>query len=298
MIENVRKAAIFVALTYFLSYTLANLYFALGGQMGSPEALVMTLVYMFIPMGSAIVVQKLIYKQPVIGPLGISFRFNRWFLIAWLVPPVIAFITLGVSLLFPGIVYTPDMAGMYERFQGLLTPEQIEAMKLQSAEMPLHPIWLGLLQGLIAGITVNAVAGFGEELGWRGLLHRELGYLGFWRSSAVIGLIWGLWHAPIILQGYNYPQHPLAGVGMMTGFTILLSPIFNYIRLKSGSVVAAAILHGSLNGTFGLAVILIKGGDDLTVGVTGLAGLIALAMANVGLLLFDRIWAKHPITMD
>lgn len=171
MIENVRKAAIFVALTYFLSYTLANLYFALGGQMGSPEALVMTLVYMFIPMGSAIVVQKLIYKQPIIGPLGISFRFNRWFLVAWLVPPLIAFITLGVSLLFPGIVYTPDMAGMYERFQGLLTPEQIEAMKLQSAEMPLHPIWLGLAQGLIAGITVNAVAGFGEELGWRGLLH-------------------------------------------------------------------------------------------------------------------------------
>lgn len=169
MIENVRKTAIFVALTYFLSYPLANLYFALGGHMGSPEALVMTLVYMFIPMGSAIVVQKLIYKQPIIGPLGISFRFNRWFLVAWLVPPLIAFITLGVSLLFPGIVYTPDMAGMYERFQGLLTPEQIESMKLQSAEMPLHPIWLGLAQGLIAGITVNAVAGFGEELGWRGL---------------------------------------------------------------------------------------------------------------------------------
>lgn len=78
----------------------------------------------------------------------------------------------------------------------------------------------------------------------------------------------------------------------------MLSPIFSYIRLKSGSVVAAAILHGSLNGTFGLAVILIKGGDDLTVGVTGLAGFIALALANAGLLLFDRFWAKHPITTD
>ena len=295
MVENVRKAAVFIGLTYFVSYSLANLYLALGGKWVMPGSLIVALGYMFIPMGMAIVVQRVLYKEPIREPLGISFKFNRWFLVAWLLPPVVAFATLGISLLFPGVQYTPEMEGMYERFQSLLTPEQVEQMRSQASSFPVHPVWIALLQGLVAGITVNAVAGFGEELGWRGLLQRELGYLGFWKSSLVIGLVWGLWHAPIILQGHNYPQHPVEGVAMMTVFTLLLSPIFSYVRLKARSVIAAAILHGSLNGTMGLAIILIRGGDDLTVGATGLAGLIALVLANIGLFVFDRAWAREKI---
>ena len=83
-----------------------------------------------------------------------------------------------------------------------------------------------------------------EEIGWRGLLQRELGFMEFWKSSLTIGVIWGIWHAPIILQGHNYPEHPVIGVFMMTIWCILLAPIFSYIRLKSKSVIAAAIMHG------------------------------------------------------
>ncbi|GFP40441.1 CPBP family intramembrane glutamic endopeptidase, partial [Candidatus Hakubella thermalkaliphila] len=205
------------------------------------------------------------------------------------------FTTLGISLLFPGVQYSPEMAGMFERFKSVLTPEQLKQMQSQAAAFPIHPIWIGLLQGLIAGVTINAVAGFGEELGWRGLLQREFGYLGFWKSSALVGLIWGVWHAPIILQGHNYPQHPLAGVLMMTVFTLLLSPIFSYVRLKAKSVIAAAIIHGSLNATAGLAIMVVKGGNDLTIGVTGLAGLIVLAIVNIGLFVYDRVLSKEPI---
>ncbi|MEM2776662.1 MAG: hypothetical protein QXU83_05240 [Candidatus Bathyarchaeia archaeon] len=61
---------------------------------------------------------------------------------------------------------------------------------------------------------------------------------------------------------------------MMIIFCILFSPIFNYIRLKSKSVITTVIMHGSLNGTAGLPLLIIKGGNDLTVGVTGAAGLI------------------------
>ncbi len=149
--------------------------------------------------------------------------------------------------------------------------------------------------GFVAGITINAIAGFGEELGWRGFLQRELGYLGFWKSSILIGLIWGIWHAPIILQGHNYPEHPQAGVLMMIIFTLLLSPIFSYIRLKAKSVIAAAVIHGSLNATVGLPLMVIKGGNDLIVGVTGLAGFIALALSNLALFIYDRYFAKEKI---
>lgn len=295
MSKNIKKAVLFIGLTFFFNYLLVALYFVLGGKWVMPGSLIVGMAYMFIPMIIAIVVQKLIYKEPLREPLGISFKLNWWFLVAWLLPPVVSFATLGISLLFPGVEYSPEMTGMLERFKSVLTPEQLAQMKSQATAFPVHPIWIGLLQGLIVGITINAVAGFGEELGWRGLLQKEFGYMGFWKSSAIIGIVWGIWHAPIILQGHNYPQHPLAGVLMMTIFTLLASPIFSYVRLKAKSVIAAAIIHGSLNATYGLSIMVIKGGNDLTVGVTGLAGFIVLAFVNIGLFVYDRTLAKESI---
>jgi len=295
MNTNNRKAFIFVSLTFVLSYLLIFLYLALGGKWIMPGSLIVATSYMFIPMIVVIIVQKVMYKELVKEPMGISFKVNRWFLVAWLLPVFIAFATLGVSLLLPGVEYSPEMAGIFERFESILTPEQLEQMKAQADAFPLHPFWIGLLQGLVAGISINAIAGFGEELGWRGFLQKELGYLGFWKSSVAIGLIWGVWHAPIILQGHNYPEHPQAGVFVMILFTLLLSPIFSYVRLKAKSVIAAAIIHGSLNATVGLPLMVLNGGNDLTVGVTGLAGFIVLALTNVGLFIYDRYFAKEKI---
>ena len=85
-------------------------------------------------------------------------------------PPLLAFLTIEISLLFPGITYSPGMVGMFTRFEALLTPLQMEKMRQSIATMTVNPVWMVLLQGLIAGFTINAVAGFGEELGWRGYL--------------------------------------------------------------------------------------------------------------------------------
>lgn len=264
--------------------------------MGTPFFAAVGVLYMFVPMIAAIIVQKFIYKESVKNTLGISFRLNRWFIIAWLLPPLLAFATLGVSLLLPGIEYAPDMEGMFERYREILRPEQIEQIREQVNASSVHPVWLGLILGMVAGITVNAIAAFGEEVGWRGLLQRQWQRMGFWKSSILIGLVWGIWHAPLILQGHNnYPQHPLIGVFMMTIWCILLSPIFSYIRLRSNSVIAVAILHGTLNGTYGLAIMTVKGGNDLLVGLTGLAGFTALALANIGLLCHNLFWAKERI---
>jgi uncharacterized protein len=280
---NVKKVALFVGLTYLLSYAFAISYFALGGPKEMPWSLMLGVVYMFFPATVAIVVQKLIYHAPVKGPLRIYFRPSRWFLIAWLLPPVIALATLGISLLLPEVAFSPEMEGMVERFKGLLTPDQVAEMQRQAKTLPIHPFWLALLQGLVAGATINAVAAFGEELGWRGFLQRELAGLGFWRASMVIGVIWGLWHTPLIVKGLNYPEHPWSGVLMMTGMTVLLSPLLGYLTLRANSVIAAAIFHGTLNATAGLAILVVKGGDDLILGITGLAGFVVLLLANVGL---------------
>ena len=290
-----RKAALFLAITFGLSWGLAGIYYALGGRLTSPYAIIMLLLYMYTPALSAIIVQKAIYKEPVMGPLKVSFRWNRWFLVAWLLPLVIALAAMRVSLLFPGVEFSWGMEGLYERLATSFPPDQIAQMKEQAALLPVHPFWLAMIQGLIAGITVNAFFGFGEELGWRGLLQDQLSFLGFWRSSLLIGLIWGVWHTPVIIQGYNYPASPLIGAFLMITWTLLLSPLFSYVRLRSGSVVAAAIVHGSLNGTIGLSFMLLKGGNELIVGGMGLAGFIVLFAANLGLWFYDRTYEKEPV---
>lgn len=295
MNKNFKKVIVFIGLTFFVSWSMAGLFFALGGKWGTIAALVMATGYMLVPMVVAIIVQKLIYKEPLKEPLGISFRLNWWFLVAWLLAPVIAFASIGVSLLLPGVEYSSSMEGLLERYKSIVPAEQLQQMQSFPAVFHSHPILMGLLLGLTAGITVNAVAGFGEELGWRGFMQKELGYIGFWKSSVVIGVIWGVWHGPIILQGHNYPQHPVMGVFMMVVLCVLFAPIFSYVRLKAKSVIAAAIMHGTLNGTAGMSILAVKGGNDLTVGVIGLAGFIVLATVNLGILIYDRFLAKEPV---
>jgi membrane protease YdiL (CAAX protease family) len=291
-----KKILLFTGLTFFIDWSLVGLYLALGGKTDSAGMALLAVFYMFVPMLAAIMVQKRIFRQPLAGPLGISFKVNRWFFVAWFLPPVIAFVTMGISLLMPGVTFTPDMSGFFNSLSGALTPEQMEQVRQQLAAMPAHPIWFIVIIALIAGTTVNAVAGFGEELGWRGFLVKELSFMGFWKSSALIGLIWGLWHAPLVLLGLNYPHHPQLGILIMTGWTIVMAPVFSYIRLKAKSVIAAAIFHGTINAVPGLAIVLLTGGDELTVGITGLAGFIAFVIVNLSLLIFDRFITRERVS--
>jgi len=281
---------VFTLLAFAFSWAAIELYFALGGKWagGGFAAFSMAVVYMWIPGLVAIMVQKLIYREP----LKISFSLNRWFLAAWVIPPALTLFSSVISLAFPGVSFSADMSGLAERVAAYarnIPPEQLEALKAQLAATPLWVALVsGIVQGLLAGATINALVALGEELGWRWFLFKELLPIGFWKSQALIGLIWGIWHAPIILRGHNYPQHPVPGVFMMCLFCLLLSPIIGYIRLKAGSVLAAALMHGTLNGTAGIGLLFLKGGNDLTVGITGVAGFIAMALANLAI----YFWGK------
>ena len=281
MFKKYRFALLFIALTFLVNWLMFGLFLTWGEGWNSAATPVVLVAYMFVPMLIAILVQKLVKHEEVIKPLQVSFKLNRWFLVAWLLPPLLALGAMGVSLLFPGVQYSPDMAGVFDIFGQNLSPEQAAQMRAQLEALPISYFWIALIQGLIAGISVNAVAAFGEELGWRGFLLREFRDLGFWKASLLIGLIWGIWHAPVILQGHNYPQHPLAGVGMMVIWCMLLTPIIAYVRVNARSVIAAAIMHGTLNGTAGLAILMIQGGNDLTVGLTGVAGFVVLLLVNI-----------------
>jgi uncharacterized protein len=294
--NKINKTFLFLTLTFVISFSLVGLYKLFGGRYDNRiGGTILAVTYMFIPMICAIIVEKVIHKQEIKKNLLISFKINKWFFVAWLITPVMSFMALGISLLFPDVTYSPEMEGMFKRFENMLTHEQMEQMKNSIETLPIHPVWLAVVQGLIAGVTINAVAGFGEELGWRGFLLKSFKEMNFLKASIIIGLIWGIWHSPLILMGHNYPQHPQIGVLMMTFWCILLTPLFLYITVKAKSVIAAAIMHGTLNATAGIAIMVIDGGNDLTVGMTGFAGFISLLIILLGLFIYDNIINKEKI---
>lgn len=294
--KKINKASLFLILTFGISYIAAGVYKLAGGELRTTSGTVLSVAYMFIPMISVLIVEKLVHRARIKEPLLMSFRFNTWFLAAWLITPLMSFITIGVSVLFPDVVYSPEMTGIIERFLKDLNSTETGQARTALQQMPVHPIWIGLVQGLIAGITINAVAAFGEELGWRGFLVRQFSGMNFVKASLIIGFIWGLWHAPLVLMGHNYPEHPVAGVFMMIAWCILLSPLFLYITIQSRSVIAASIMHGTLNGTAGLAILVIDGGNDLTVGLTGLAGFITVILILVLIFVYDTVITRKFIT--
>jgi uncharacterized protein len=99
---------------------------------------------------------------------------------------------------------------------------------------------------MLVGTISNAVIlTLTEELGWRGYLYHLWKEFGFWKMSSLTGLVWGIWHAPVILVfGLNYPDNRILGVFIFTVSCILISPLFAKIRQKGNSVFAAGILHG------------------------------------------------------
>lgn len=156
-------------------------------------------------------------------------------------------------------------------------------------------IALLLAMGVLAGITVNALAALGEEIAWRGFLLDELGpRLGFWEAVILIGVAWGLWHAPLILEGYNFtipwlrgcgePSRGLAALLVFTVFTVSLGALLSLLREATGNLYAAAMGHGTVNAIAGLYAVLVKG-PRLLAPPAGLAVSAAFTLTTMLLLL-------------
>lgn len=237
---------------------------------------------MLIPL-LAVVFTQLIFKEPVLRGLGISFKINRWWWIGWLLMPLVTLAVLGVSLLMPGVQWTTE-------------GEAVEAAMQQMPGLgPWGIIAVTMASGLLSGVTVNAVFAFGEEIAWRGFLVKELKGKKLLSAAMIIGVVWGFWHFPLILNGHNYPDHPVAGVFMMVLMCLVFTPILLYFRQKSGSVVVPAIMHGTFNAVVEVSVLFVTPYNDLLVGGAGLAGIVVLLAVDVCLFLYDRFVAKERL---
>lgn len=251
---------------------------------------VLASLYMLLPLMIAVVIQK-VDKDKLASTGLLRFKIKASWLVAWMLPVVMVLLTLVVNALVPGCEFNTDMSAMVPADS--VTEEQREMLALFMN--PAVVIMITIVSGLLAGVTINAVFAFGEEYGWRNYLVDVLREQKFVCASILIGIVWGLWHFPLILLGHNYPQHSVAGVFMMVVFCVLASFIETYIVIKTKSVFPAAIFHGTINAVAGLNVILIKGGNDLLNGMTGLSGFIVMAIVIMIVYVFDRYVSKDNI---
>jgi len=276
----------YFVLTCGLSWGLLAVFLGMHGRWGTPAAMPVAVLYMFGPAIAAAIFQR--RAERPLSELGTDLRPRRSWLAAWALPVVISLITFALGFTLPSVHFDASMAPFYAKLAETLPADQVAELRAAFAKLPVHPALLAAVQAVLLGPTVNAVVAFGEELGWRGYLFEALKGFGFWRSSALVGLMWGLWHAPIIMLGHNYPDHPYVGVSMMIVFCLLWAPLFAWVRERSGSVGAPAVLHGTINALAGVPLMVTQGGSDLLVGVTGAVGLGVVAVANFVLFVARR----------
>ena len=147
------------------------------------------------------------------------------------------------------------------------------------AAKPAAPYLLWLLppQLLLTALLATPLL-WGEEFGWRGYLQLRL-YPGRPLLAALAtGVIWGLWHLPVNLRGYNFPGQPVLGMLVFTVSTILLSIFFGWLRQRTGSIWAPSLAHAATNAVGGSLMLLLflGGGKPLYVAYLGILGWVPL----------------------
>lgn len=281
-----RSLILFLAITFGWGVFLGILLWATNINIHSGSAaIILALLYMPSPAIATLLLHRnnlgmmadqygLRLKQLSIKRIAIaSISFLAIFYLAF----------LAITLIGGNLLHIPGLGSVVTSGQQLL--QQVEhllgtSLPPNTSAPPPIPVLVaaGFIGAIIAGFTINGLVALGEELGWRGFLWQQLQPLGFTKANVILGVIWGLWHAPIILLGYNFPDYPVWGVLFMVLFTISASLPLTALRQSTNSVLTAAIVHGMINGSALLGMIVWQA-NPLIGGLTGLAGDAALILA-------------------
>jgi CAAX protease family protein len=111
---------------------------------------------------------------------------------------------------------------------------------------------VAFLVGLVSAATWIAIYGFiftaGEEIGWRGYMLTRLIDAGVPRPVLVSGLIWALWHLPLIFAGiYAAGANPALSAVLFVGAVTSISFVFARMRLETGSIWPVIFAHSAWN---------------------------------------------------
>lgn len=268
----------------------------LGAGLAAPSAGIILPLMMVTPAIAALVV-TFAMRSPGPGdrlrflglwPLRPAKRVVWMIVFGWLAPPVLVLATVFLAVAF-GVIQ-PDWA--FSAFAA-----QLQATLPAGTPMP--PVQLLVLTQVLmvpVAAVLNGVLAFGEELGWRGWLVPALRPLGTWPALLISGAIWGFWHTPIILLGYNFGRTDLSGVLFMIVGCIGWGILFGWLRLRSASIWPAVLAHGALNASAGFVLLLSAASPDLALaGPLGVVGWVVCAAVIAVLALTGQFRVQPPL---
>jgi uncharacterized protein len=209
------ELATFLGLTFALSAVFWWLIIAAGSLGAHGGAYVLAL--MWCPGVSALAT-RLAFQRNVRGE-GWRWGATRWAALAYVLP-------LGYATAAYGLVWLGGLGGVdLGRFR------------------------TGVVTFVVVGSLQSLLSATGEELGWRGFLVPTLARtMSFGRTAVLSGGIWAAWHAPLIVfADYNAGTATWYAVLCFAIMVVSLAIPLAWLRLRSGSVWPAAILHASHN---------------------------------------------------
>lgn len=258
-----KKFVIYMLTAFVLAWILQ-----LVGIMGAFSGRIMVYqgalaVSMYMPLLAVVIANKGIRRIKTGIEWGCHFKKNwKRFLIAWFLP--------AAATILGAVLYFLVMPEKFDMNCGALAQTLEASGVMVDAEGKIQgiPFAVMVIMQWMAAITygpfVNTFAAVGEEAGWRGYMTPVLSkWLGKGKALILSGIIWGIWHAPVIVfAGYEYGRgytgEPVLGVLMMCGFTTALGIILSYFYEKSQSIWIPSLMHGAINAVAGLPLLYMK----------------------------------------
>lgn len=268
--NDMKRVYIYLAFVFVITY-LYEYFFVIRFLRENPDNTIASIslrlaAAMFLP-AAGVVFTRLVTGE---GIKDTFIRFDlkegkyKYYLLTWFMPSVLTLIGTVLYFMCFKSNYSSDMeyiiATLTKQGASGLTPD----IMMKSA----------ISQGLTAvviGPVINCLTCFGEEWGWRGYLLPKL----YGKSKPlllmiIMGIIWGMWHLPLIIAGYNYGTeytgYPFLGVAAMILFCFSVGTLLSYATLKTGSCIPAVIGHGAVNSFSQFGIYFTKDGGKLLFG--------------------------------
>jgi membrane protease YdiL (CAAX protease family) len=282
--RNTTKGVIsFLLLVFGIAWISWEIPIRLGVSPKNPLFQLVALPGGFAPAIAAFIVRQWITHEGF-ADAGLRPNLRKWryYLIAWLLPLAVTpcIVILGLTLRLG----QPDFT--LKRALAALAPES-------TGSLPTIPAYLWAVipvQLLITALIATPIL-WGEEFGWRGYLQLRLLKQHPLLAALATGVIWGMWHLPLNIRGYNFPDHPLIGLVVFPVSTTLISIIFGWLRLRTGSIWASSLAHAATNAVGGsLTTLLFMGGPSMIwVGYLGVLSWIPLGALSAWIILTGQL---------
>lgn len=244
--------------------TLAVLWRGLGAIGRSPHVLITAGMWLLIVIMPVWVVwnvrSRVAGVRALLGSLAAWRVHIGWYGAALLLMPLLS--VLGIMLL-------------------ALLGKQISAV-IRTEPLPeLLPL---LLTVFIATLLYGGP--LGEEAGWRGFALPKLqARFSPVVASVVLGVLWGLWHLPLHLNGFYQGSFPdgVAGIGLRLLSSVGLAILFTWLYNRTqGNLLLMVLLHTAVNNTAGFWL-------PITLGMY-----IMMAVLVVIVIRLDKMWLRVP----